>query len=93
MAARAAQGLLAAGRACREMHDVGIGVAPETTARVFEPIKQVTGADGSTTRHDGGTGLGLAICEWLATLKGTGSGLWLSRGQFAGGTSSSPSDI
>jgi signal transduction histidine kinase len=47
--------------------DTGIGMAPETLRRLFQPFMQ---ADSSATRAFGGAGLGLAIAQRLAIMLG-----------------------
>jgi PAS domain S-box-containing protein len=50
-----------------EVHDTGIGIAPDQLERIFDPFWQV---DQSVTRQAGGTGLGLTVTRSLARLLG-----------------------
>ena len=50
-----------------EVHDTGVGIAPEDVERIFEPFWQV---EQSARREAGGTGLGLTVARQLAELLG-----------------------
>lgn len=57
----------AAGEACIQVRDSGIGIAPELLERIFQPFQQ---GPQDLARSSGGLGLGLALCEGIVTLHG-----------------------
>ncbi|MCW7539784.1 CHASE domain-containing protein [Aquabacterium sp. A7-Y] len=61
-----------------EVHDSGIGIAPEAIDKIFRAFEQ---GDNSTTRRYGGTGLGLTITRELVQLMGGRDGRVEPRGR------------
>lgn len=61
-----------------QVHDQGIGIAPETQARILEPFAQV---DSSSTSQYAGTGIGLGLCTRLLALMDTALSMTSAPGQ------------
>lgn len=61
-----------------QIHDQGIGIAPETQARILEPFAQV---DSSSTSQYAGTGLGLGLCTRLLAVMDSSLSITSAEGQ------------
>lgn len=61
-----------------EVHDTGVGIAPEAMGRIFESFVQ---EDAGTTRRFGGTGLGTTIAKQLTELMGGHIGVHSVKGR------------
>jgi len=77
-----------------QIHDQGIGIAPETQARILEPFAQV---DSSATSQYAGTGLGLGLCTRLLAVMDSSLSITSAAGQgtrvsFTLRASASPAD-
>ena len=57
----------AAGEACMEVQDSGIGVSAEDMQHMFDRFYR---SDPARARQSGGTGLGLAIARWIVDRHG-----------------------
>lgn len=66
------------GTACFEVSDIGIGIAADRLADIFQPFVQV---DGGRERTYGGTGLGLALSSRMAEHLGGSIGVESVLGQ------------
>ncbi|MCL4294112.1 MAG: PAS domain S-box protein [Anaerolineae bacterium] len=73
---------------CFNVHDTGIGIAPDDMERLFKPFIQL---DSKLSRHQDGTGLGLSLVFRLTELHGGGVKVESRLGQGSKFTVSLPS--